>query len=519
MLAPPTRLLSAAMWCVMQRRNALHYGKLEEFVTSISEAVPGLLSDRHRAKLTLGLRARLILELCRGPDPPDSSLILPHLRRLRPPVGNRDQKVQAASWAFQRQVRNLLDSPAERRRFFQEEVFVGQYGPQFDCALEKLLWEFLSRLDQLLPMPDLAQTVSWLSAAPCVLEDLEQPELLNTLRQHHHLLGHLNTAPSLPPSTGDSILSSLSLPPSGRVWSTKSIGQSGATPDSVSPASLTHPANGRRGCSSPIRPVIGLIASQDAPLTRGRKGAEPARDTPVREAESGAHAYTLRLRSRDGAGARQEGAGLMDGKGGASDERLKRRKQQEEEEEGKAGMGGGEKWAGLRKSERIRTRCRSEEGAELSLVMSCLQTQPRVRLERLALPAPPPRRHDAAVRSPRRPLPGPTEAALPRMGAEPGKRKRKFSSTDTPEKHLPITSEKENCVSPLMWGASPVLTLRTKSRGKDSPYPDCNDDVIIDSEDEEMKHVKGRLFVKRYHKTKNNTFVPTFREFWGPSLA
>lgn len=35
-----------------------------------------------------------------------------------------------------------------------------EYGPVFDQELEKLLWEFLIRLDQLLPVPNLAQVVS-----------------------------------------------------------------------------------------------------------------------------------------------------------------------------------------------------------------------------------------------------------------------------------------------------------------------------------------------------------------------
>uniref|UniRef100_A0A0E9WMI9 Uncharacterized protein n=2 Tax=Anguilla anguilla TaxID=7936 RepID=A0A0E9WMI9_ANGAN len=70
-----------------------------------------------------------------------------------------------------------------------------------------------------------------------------------------------------------------------------------------------------------------------------------------------------------------------------------------------------------------------------------------------------------------------------------------------------------------MWGTSPVLSLRTKSGGRDSLRPDCDDDIIIDSEDDEINNVKGRLFVKQYYRTKNNTFVPTLREFWGHSLA
>lgn len=32
-----------------------------------------------------------------------------------------------------------------------------EYGPQYDIELQTLLWEFLSRLVQLLPTPDLAQ--------------------------------------------------------------------------------------------------------------------------------------------------------------------------------------------------------------------------------------------------------------------------------------------------------------------------------------------------------------------------
>lgn len=63
LLAPPLRLVSAAMWKVMQERDAMHYGKLEEFVTSVSETVPGLLSYRHQAKLSVGLRARVSIKM------------------------------------------------------------------------------------------------------------------------------------------------------------------------------------------------------------------------------------------------------------------------------------------------------------------------------------------------------------------------------------------------------------------------------------------------------------------------
>lgn len=102
------------------------------------------------------------------------------------------------------------------------------YGATFDQELEKLLWEFLVRLDQLLPVPNLAQvtysfctcmnarvyltfgfyyslihfvclqTVTWLSDAPSVLEECAraatQPQLLKILLQHQTCLGHLESA-------------------------------------------------------------------------------------------------------------------------------------------------------------------------------------------------------------------------------------------------------------------------------------------------------------------------------------
>lgn len=47
------------MWQVVQKGLVMHYGMLEEFVTSVTEMVPELLSYRQRAQLILGLRARV----------------------------------------------------------------------------------------------------------------------------------------------------------------------------------------------------------------------------------------------------------------------------------------------------------------------------------------------------------------------------------------------------------------------------------------------------------------------------
>uniref|UniRef100_A0A8C7PH59 TERF1-interacting nuclear factor 2 N-terminal domain-containing protein n=1 Tax=Oncorhynchus mykiss TaxID=8022 RepID=A0A8C7PH59_ONCMY len=80
LLAPPIRLVSAAMWKVMKQRDVMHYGTLEEFVTSCCEAVPGLLTSRHQAKLALGLRSRVcvwrMILLTHGHKSLDSSVVV-----------------------------------------------------------------------------------------------------------------------------------------------------------------------------------------------------------------------------------------------------------------------------------------------------------------------------------------------------------------------------------------------------------------------------------------------------------
>ncbi|XP_047242715.1 TERF1-interacting nuclear factor 2 isoform X2 [Girardinichthys multiradiatus] len=248
LLAPPVRLVSAALWKVLKQRDVMQYGVVEEFVTSACETVPGLLTLRHQGKLALGLRARLILELCL--KDPDVNVIAPHLERICAPAlllsssasaVKRDVKILRTVESFHSFVETLLTNQAERELFFKEQ-FPIDYGPKFDQELEKLLWEFLIRLDQLLPVPNLAQTVSWLSDAPPVLEECAQaatqPQLLKILLQHQTCLGHLESAASLPPNMGDSILASLSLPPSGKVPSNQ-------------PAGVSWSAAERTNCSKP----------------------------------------------------------------------------------------------------------------------------------------------------------------------------------------------------------------------------------------------------------------------------
>ncbi|KAG7454542.1 hypothetical protein MATL_G00260770 [Megalops atlanticus] len=225
LLAPPLRLASAAMWQVAQRKDVMRYGELEEFVSLVTETVPELLTYRQRVQLILGLRARLILELCRGEHPADTETIQHHLARFRTPVAPplhsemSDTEVEVSEANFLELVQTLLKDPVEREHFFQE-VFPVEYGPQYDTALQILMSEFLSRLEQLLPVPDCGQIVYWLSAAPSGVEEclhsVSDPQQLKMLLQHHRCLGHLDRHDAVS-TMGDCILSSLSLPPIVRV--------------------------------------------------------------------------------------------------------------------------------------------------------------------------------------------------------------------------------------------------------------------------------------------------------------
>ncbi|KAJ8286214.1 hypothetical protein GJAV_G00035890 [Gymnothorax javanicus] len=136
LLVPPLKLLSAAMWQILEQRAVVHYGKLEEFVSVVMEVFPELLNESQRTELTQGLQFH------RKTDPP-----------------------QEVMW-----------------------------------------WQFLSRLDELLPAPDLRQTVFWLAAAPSVLEvclqSVPYTDDLRTILKHHKSLGQFNRNATLASKEG-----------------------------------------------------------------------------------------------------------------------------------------------------------------------------------------------------------------------------------------------------------------------------------------------------------------------------
>ncbi|XP_040885816.1 zinc finger protein ZFMSA12A-like [Toxotes jaculatrix] len=221
LLVPPVRLMSAFIWQVVQQRSVMQYDKLVDFISLVTEIVPELLSPSQRAQLILGLRARLVLELCRGDAVANLQTIQSHLDKIHACSVELSSTEQMASGDilktsytnFASLVQKLLNVPFEKEFFFQE-VFPANYGSAYDQKLQQLVSEFLSRLEQLLPIPDLQQTAAWLTDAASVSEEcgqhLSEPFSLKNLLLHHRQLGTLSSAASS--NDDNTLLSTLALP-------------------------------------------------------------------------------------------------------------------------------------------------------------------------------------------------------------------------------------------------------------------------------------------------------------------
>ncbi|XP_056248433.1 zinc finger protein 658B-like [Seriola aureovittata] len=217
LIVPPVQLVSAALWEIVKQGAVMYYGLLEEFITSVLETVPELLTYSERVQLVMGLRARVVLECCRSDDFASPQAIQHHLSRINTYITKQDKEtsgaeVKASMTNFLQLVHTLVDDQCQRDIFYQK-IFPTVFGPKYDCALEALMRKFLFNLQRLLPVPNLEQTSLWLSLSPSVLKEcvdfMNQPEPLNKLIQHHK--HHGNEVPQALSSSGDDcILSSLS---------------------------------------------------------------------------------------------------------------------------------------------------------------------------------------------------------------------------------------------------------------------------------------------------------------------
>ncbi|MED6246544.1 hypothetical protein ATANTOWER_019539 [Ataeniobius toweri] len=219
LLVPPVRLMSAFVWKAVQQDSAMQYEKLLDFIDLVTEVVPELLSPSQKGQLVLGLRARFVLELCRGNGVANLKTIQGHLDKihtccleLSTSEHMESSDILKTSYSnFANLVQNILNVPLEKEVFFQD-VFPEHYGSTFNQRVQQLVSLLLTRLEQLLPIPDLQQTANWLnesSASEDLGHHLSEPFSLKTLLLHHRELGTLSSASSS--TEEDVILSTLAL--------------------------------------------------------------------------------------------------------------------------------------------------------------------------------------------------------------------------------------------------------------------------------------------------------------------
>uniref|UniRef100_A0A3P8V4M9 Zinc finger protein 14-like n=1 Tax=Cynoglossus semilaevis TaxID=244447 RepID=A0A3P8V4M9_CYNSE len=193
---PPLRLVSSALWQVVQRGKVTDYGLVEEFVSTITEIIPDLLNADQKAQLLLGLRARVRKYSKKTPP-----------QNVHPQV------------CLSQQSSLLLKDPEEKEKFFQD-VFPTDFGPDYDNALQVLMLDFLSRLDKLLPVPDIQQVMQSHTAffTYCqIFNNIIQTSVNNASQNSQGLISlhrgisqplvifwELYSLITIPPSTGES---------------------------------------------------------------------------------------------------------------------------------------------------------------------------------------------------------------------------------------------------------------------------------------------------------------------------
>ncbi|XP_068442080.1 zinc finger protein 629 isoform X2 [Clinocottus analis] len=216
LMASPLQLTYSYIWQVIRQRNVKQYGKVEEFVTMVTQTVPELISFKQTAQLILGLRARIILDLLHKDGPPDSRAIQTLINKLKVSSSLGDAEVEKSQTTFMVLVQNLLKNPAEKKRFFQE-VFPVQYGTKFDTALQALTAGLVCKLEQVLPVPNLSQLGAMISAEPSVLEAcggfIPDTGDLKTLLLHQQAKGLIGVKAAISSSVGNCVLSSLAFRP------------------------------------------------------------------------------------------------------------------------------------------------------------------------------------------------------------------------------------------------------------------------------------------------------------------
>ncbi|XP_054452266.1 zinc finger protein ZFMSA12A isoform X2 [Anoplopoma fimbria] len=307
LLVPPLRVMTAVMWKVVRLRSITHYGTVEEFVSLVTEAIPDILTGRQMRLLTLGLRAKMTLQMLSSEQSEDLRGVKTLLNSLLPSSSKQVHPGNEALEAnFVRLVQRLLEDPKEREHFLMN-VFPGEFGPDFDTALETLVCEFFTKLEELLLIPDFKQTAGWMSDAPSVLEEYMQcvskeDDLKVLLRSKAHCGKMAEMDTGVPSPSEQQLFSSLSLPPSLRETTTKDVESNTQTfqnqkeSEGISPQEVGD--MGIQDLSWPSEEETNVLDNSNAEQTRGGESSDSIPDVHVVEEYDDGASDTCRALSK-----------------------------------------------------------------------------------------------------------------------------------------------------------------------------------------------------------------------------
>ncbi|XP_041048558.1 TERF1-interacting nuclear factor 2-like isoform X2 [Carcharodon carcharias] len=163
--ALPLRITSAALWNSVKRHQTENYERILEFVNIIWQQAAGLVTYRHYLKLCIAFKAKLLMEMFVK----RRSLleILQTLEQYFPRVVVDDPKASRRDTHKERQCRLqfrklvlLLIRDEDYREQFLQDKLEEEYGSLFMASTQRLLWEFLERLESILPQPRIDQLLA-----------------------------------------------------------------------------------------------------------------------------------------------------------------------------------------------------------------------------------------------------------------------------------------------------------------------------------------------------------------------
>ncbi|XP_029934039.1 zinc finger protein 91-like isoform X2 [Myripristis murdjan] len=207
------------MWQTVQQKAVTDYGLLDDFVTKVTEIVPGLLNHGQRALLSLGLRVQLILELCRPEQMIDLEAIQPHLDIIRTLTSLWNMKTSdSGDGSYGSNILSLLQTlvkDKDERQHFFKDVYPVKFGHKYNEDIQMLMEKFLLELEKLLIIPSLQQVACMLSDVPSVLaecvESFSHPQELKSLLEYQKPLSQSSDNDN--PNAGNNICTALCLLP------------------------------------------------------------------------------------------------------------------------------------------------------------------------------------------------------------------------------------------------------------------------------------------------------------------